>query len=69
MLQMFHLDVSKVDLGVAYVANGYACMFQVFHLIYVASIVSGCFKRRLDVVSPSLPSASLGVSSRRRLGI
>jgi hypothetical protein len=32
MLQMFHLDVLKVDLGGAHVAMGYTCMFQVFHL-------------------------------------
>jgi hypothetical protein len=36
MLQMFYLDVSKVDLGVADVAMAiHACfkrMFQVFHL-------------------------------------
>jgi hypothetical protein len=51
-LQVFHLNVAKVDLNVAYVAMTiYACfkqMFQVFHLFqtYVASVSFGCFKSR-----------------------
>jgi hypothetical protein len=46
MLQMFYLDVAKLDLDVAYVAvNIHSCfkrMFQVFHLfqMYVASVSS-----------------------------
>ena len=50
MLQVFHLDVVKVDLDVAYVAMAiHACfkhIFQVFHLFqtYVASVSSSCFK-------------------------
>ena len=44
MLQMFHLDVQNVDLGVAHVAMAiHACfkrMFQVFHLFeaYIANV-------------------------------
>jgi hypothetical protein len=47
MLQVFYLDVAKVDLDVAYVCNGYTCvlgvckcfrcMLQVFQT-YVASV-------------------------------
>jgi hypothetical protein len=37
MLQMFHLDVSKVDLSVAHVANGYTRMFQ-SHVSSVSSV-------------------------------
>jgi hypothetical protein len=58
MLQMFHLDVSNVDLSVAHVAmtihtccNRYTRMFQVFHRFqtYVANVSSGCFKSRYDI--------------------
>jgi hypothetical protein len=35
MLQMFHLDVLKVDLSVAHIANGYTRIFQVFHLSFI----------------------------------
>jgi hypothetical protein len=37
MLQIFYLDVSKVDLGVTHVANGYTRMFQ-SHVSNVSSI-------------------------------
>jgi hypothetical protein len=59
---MFHLDVLKVDLAVAHVVMTihvcFKCMFQVFHLfqIYVANILSGCFKSRSCVALPPLPS-------------
>jgi hypothetical protein len=52
ILQVFYLDVAKVDLDVVYVAMTiHACfkrMFQVFHLFqtYVGSISFGCFKSR-----------------------
>jgi hypothetical protein len=58
MLQMFHLDVSNVDLSVAHVAmtihtccNRYTRMFQVFHRFqtYVANVYSGCFKSRYGI--------------------
>jgi hypothetical protein len=49
MLQVFHLDIAKVDLNVAYVVMTiHACfkhMFQVFQM-YVVNISSGCFKSR-----------------------
>jgi hypothetical protein len=44
MLLMFHLDVSKVDIGVAHVANGYTRMFQ----SHVSS-VSSVFRRMLQM--------------------
>jgi hypothetical protein len=50
LFQMFHLDISKVDLGVAHVLMAtHSCfkrMFQVFHLYqtYVVNVSSGCFK-------------------------
>jgi hypothetical protein len=50
LFQVFHLDIAKVDLDVAYVAmTKYACcklMFQVFHVLqtYVANVSFGCFK-------------------------
>jgi hypothetical protein len=50
LFQMFHLDISKVDLGVAHVSMAtHSCfkrMFQVFHLyqIYVVNVSSGYFK-------------------------
>jgi hypothetical protein len=38
MLQVFHLDVAKVDLDIAYAAisihAGFKRMFQVFHLFF-----------------------------------
>jgi hypothetical protein len=49
MLQVFHLDVAKVDLDVAYVAMTiHACFKRMFHLFqtYVANVSSGCFKNR-----------------------
>jgi hypothetical protein len=49
MLQMFHMDVAKVDADVAYVAMvvNVCCkhLFQMFHLffpMYVASVLSRC---------------------------
>jgi hypothetical protein len=49
ILQVFHLDVSKVDLMLQQV---YAC-FECFICLhtYVASVASGGFKSRLDVAS------------------
>jgi hypothetical protein len=35
MLQMFHLNILKVDLGVIHVANGYTRMFQVFICLHI----------------------------------
>jgi hypothetical protein len=51
MLQLFHLDVVKLDLDVAFaIASHVYCkyMFQIFHLFqkYVASVLSGCCKSR-----------------------
>ena len=49
---VFHLDVAKVDLDIAYVAMAiYACckhMFEVFQVFqtYVLSVSSGCCKNR-----------------------
>jgi hypothetical protein len=49
MLQVFHLDVAKVDCDVAHVAIAidvcFKCMFQTFHLFFhtfIASISYGC---------------------------
>jgi hypothetical protein len=49
MLQVFHLDVAKVDMDVAY--DGYTCMYLsvcfkcfVCFQSYVASVSIGCFK-------------------------
>jgi hypothetical protein len=48
MLQVFHLDIAKVDPNVAYVVMIiYICckrLFKMFHLFqtYVASVLSGC---------------------------
>ena len=53
---MFHLDVAKVDLDVAYVAMPIRAyfnhMFQVFHLFFghVANVSSGYFKLDQGVV-------------------
>jgi hypothetical protein len=50
VFQVFHLNVAKVDLDVAYVAMTiYArCkpMFQLFHVFqtFVLNVSSGCFK-------------------------
>jgi hypothetical protein len=41
MLQVFHLDITKIDLDVAYI---YKC-FRCFHM-YVASVSSGYYKNR-----------------------
>ena len=47
---MFHMDVAKIDHGVAHIAMAtQACFkgtFQVFHLFqtYVANVSYGCFK-------------------------
>jgi hypothetical protein len=55
MLQMFHLNVSKVNLGVAHVAMAihtcFKSMFQVFHLFqtYVANVLSRCCKSKSGV--------------------
>jgi hypothetical protein len=62
---MFHLNVSKVDLG-AYVAMvAHACfkrMFQVFHLFqtYVENVPSRYFKSKSGVVGRH-PLAAVGV--------
>jgi hypothetical protein len=40
---MFHLDVLKVDLGVAHVVNSYACMFQSY-ASSVSSVLDVCYK-------------------------
>jgi hypothetical protein len=50
VLQVFHIDVAKVDQDVAHVAMAihvcFKCRFQMFHLFqtYVASVLSGCCK-------------------------
>ena len=44
MLRVFHLDISKVDLGVAHVANGYTRLFQ-SHVPNVSSV----FRRMLQM--------------------
>jgi hypothetical protein len=52
MLQMFHLDVSKVNLGVAHVAMAiHACFKHMFHLfrMYVANVSSRCCKSKFSV--------------------
>jgi hypothetical protein len=45
-LQVFHLDVLKVDRNVAYVAVAihvcFKCMFQIFHLVF-QTYVCKCF--------------------------
>jgi hypothetical protein len=51
MLQLFHLDVAKLDLDVAFaIASHVYCkyMFEMFHLFqtYVASVSSRCCKSR-----------------------
>ena len=50
MLQVFNLDVAKVDLDVAYVAMAIHtchCIFQVICMqSYVASVSIGCLKSR-----------------------
>ena len=61
LFQIFHLDISKVDFGVAHVAMAsHACfkrMFQVFHLsrTYIANVSSGCFKSRSGVAGHRPP--------------
>jgi hypothetical protein len=45
ILLMFHLDVSKVNLGVAHVANSYTRMFK----SYVLSVPS-VFRRMLQML-------------------
>jgi hypothetical protein len=59
MLQVFRLDVAKVDRDVAYVAMAihvcFKCMFQMFHLffyMFIASVSSRCcicFTRMLQL--------------------
>ena len=72
LFQMFHLDVSKVDLGLAHIAAATdACfkhMFQVFHLFqtYVVNISSKCFKSTsrccmAPMASGQWPTAVVGV--------
>jgi hypothetical protein len=52
MLQVFHINVAKVDLDVAHVAIAiHVCcksLFNMFHLFqtYVATVLSGCCKSR-----------------------
>jgi hypothetical protein len=63
MLQMFHLDVSKVDLGDAHVAMATrACFKSIFQLfqIYVANILSGCFKSRSSVAHVAMAPVAGG---------
>jgi hypothetical protein len=49
MLQVFHLDVAKLDRDVTHVAMAtyicFKCMFQMCHM-YVASVSFGCCKTR-----------------------
>jgi hypothetical protein len=58
----FNLDVSKVDPVVACVAMTvhawFKRTFQVFHRfqIYVANVLSGCFKSRSSVALPLFPT-------------
>jgi hypothetical protein len=58
MLEMLHLDVSKVDLGVAHVAVAtYAyCMCFIRFQIYVANVSSGCFKSKLGIACHRPPA-------------
>ena len=50
MLQVFHLDVAKVDRNIAHVAVAihvcFKCMFQIFHLVFLdvclQSVLSRC---------------------------
>jgi hypothetical protein len=49
MLQLFYLNVTKVDLDVAYVFNGYTCISSVSdNQTYVCKCFS-CFRRMLQV--------------------
>jgi uncharacterized membrane protein (DUF485 family) len=45
MLQVFHLDVAKVDLDIAYVAMAIHACFICFQT-YVSNVSSKCFKSR-----------------------
>ena len=61
LLQVFHLDVTKVNLDVAMPIH--ACfkrMFQVFYLFqtYVANVLSECFKNRSGVAWRRWPADS-----------
>jgi hypothetical protein len=55
MMQIFHLDVSKINLSVVHIVMAiHACfkhMFQVFHLFqtYIANVSSECCKSRSGV--------------------
>ena len=54
MLQVFHLDVLKVDLMLQQVFHMYVSCLQT----YLASVASGCFKSRSSVASASSLSAA-----------
>jgi hypothetical protein len=60
MLQMFHLDVSKVDLGVAYVALATHACFKCFIYFqsFVAYVSSECFKSRSGVACRRPPATT-----------
>jgi hypothetical protein len=69
MLQVFHMDVVKVDLNVAYVASVYwicfRCLLKMIHLlqIYAVNVLSGCciccsgYTYMLQVYIPNVLSA------------
>jgi hypothetical protein len=66
MFQRFYLDVAHVMqlffkcVSCVFVSVSYACFNRFICLqMYVASVVSGCFKNRLSVASPFSPSAAL----------
>jgi hypothetical protein len=56
MLQVFHLDVVKLDLDVAYIAmtKCFICF-----LTYIANIFSGCFKSRSEKAHVSSTATAL----------
>ena len=61
MLQVFHLNVAKVDLDVAMPIDAcFKCMFKVFHLFqtYVTNVLSECFKNRSGVARRRWPADS-----------
>jgi hypothetical protein len=64
MLQVFHLDVAKVDLDVAYVEGLYTHVSSVYFKCfivstYVANISSGCFRSRSERAHVSFAVAAL----------
>ena len=60
ILQMFHLDIVKVDLDIAYVAMAihtcFKTMFQVFHMF--SDVCCKCFIWMLQVYVPNVLSVS-----------